>query len=371
MLSIRHWLFIGVMSLLLGIVWTLVWFELILQMHLPSFIETIVLAVFISTYALQLAHLIFMHAKNPSPVFVFSAFFFMGLFIHLFCGVITKDILVFIPFLAMHEKLMAYLVALLAIIFNAWGIYIALCGPRVKHVSIPLPHIHAHLNDFKIVQISDLHIGPLLGKKYISNVVKITNRLKADIVVLTGDIGDSDPNLFGNQILELKNLCSVQGVFYITGNHEYYWGAEKWIELIQSCGIGALINEGVSLSGGKIWLGGVPDLDGRHFIPSHAPDATQALHPIKSQGAYKILLAHQPKNCFDAEKAGFDLMLSGHTHGGQFFPFNLLVGFFNPYSRSLNKHRKMLVYVNRGTGFWGPALRLGVPAEITLLELKA
>ena len=370
MLSLRHWLFVGMMSLLLGIVWLLVWFELILQMQLPLALKNFALIFFISTFILQVTHLIFMQARNPSPAFVFISFFFMGLFIHLFCGVLTKDVLVFIPTLARHEQVMSYLVALLAVLFNAWGIHMALRGPKIKHVFIPLPPEHSRLNSFKIVQISDLHVGPLIGKNYVRKVVEIANRLTPDLTVLTGDVGDSNPDIFGKQLAPLSHLRAKEGVFYVTGNHEYYWGAEKWIQFIRDCGIRPLINEGASLSNGSIWLGGIPDLDGPHFIPSHIPNANKALDPSKANDAYKILLAHQPKNCFAGEAAGFDLMLSGHTHGGQFFPFNLLVGFFNPYSKSLNQHQKMLVYVNRGTGFWGPALRLGVPAEITLLEFK-
>lgn len=370
MLSLRHWLFVGLMSLLLGIIWIIAWFELILQMQLTSSLQGAIGVFFTATYLLQILHLFFMQAKNPSPLFVFTSFFFMGLFIHLFCGVLTKDLLILLFHWAPHEQFLSYLVALLAVLFNVWGIYIALHGPRIKSVAIPLAQGHERLNGFKIVQISDLHIGPLIGKNYVSKVVQISNSLNADIVVLTGDIGDSDPDHFGKELSAFKNLQSQQGVFYITGNHEYYWGAEKWINLVQTCGIRTLINEGVPLSSGKIWLGGIPDLDGPHFIPSHAPDAEKAAANSTTTGAYKILLAHQPKNCFAAEKAGFNLMLSGHTHGGQFFPFNLLVGLFNPYSKSLNQHRKMFVYVNLGTGFWGPALRLGVPSEITLLELK-
>ncbi len=370
MLSIRHWLFVGLMSLLLGIVWTLVWFELVLQMHLSTTYQSFCFSFFVTTYVIQIVHLISMQSKNPSPAFVFTAYFFMGLFIHLFCGMLTKDLLVFVPAIALHEELLTYAVVGLAVLLNAWGIYTALRGPQVKHVSIPLSQNHQVLRGLKIVQISDLHAGPLLGKNYIEKVVRTANELDADFIALTGDIGDSDPEIFGNLLTSFKSLQSRQGVFYITGNHEYYWGAEKWIEIMRSCGAKPLLNEGVSLCNGALWLGGVTDPDGPHFIPSHTPDALKAIGEGRAGNAYKILLAHQPKNCFAAEKAGFDLMLAGHTHGGQFFPFNLLVGLFNPYHKELNRHHHMHVYVNQGTGFWGPALRLGVPAEITLLEFN-
>lgn len=193
--------------------------------------------------------------------------------------------------------------------------------------------------------------------------------LQANLIVLTGDIGDSDPRIFGNDLAPLEQLGAPCGVFYVTGNHEYYWNAAKWISIIENLGVHALVNQGRLIADGKIWLGGITDPDAGYFISAHEPNAANAIDLKKSANAYKILLAHQPKSCFAAEKAGFDLMLSGHTHGGQFFPLNLLVRFFNPYSKGLNQHGNMKIYINLGTGFWGPALRLGVPAEITLIEL--
>lgn len=255
---------------------------------------------------------------------------------------------------------------------NFFGIHGALRGPLIKRVTIQLPTHLKNLDGFRIAQISDLHIGPLIRRRYVRKVVDRTNKLDANLIVLTGDIGDSDPDFFKEEAAPLKKLTAPEGVFYILGNHEYYWDARAWMAVFNQLGLKPLINEGLSLANKQIWLGGITDPDAGYFIREHQPDTKKAAPTQEEKpSAYKILLAHQPKSCFDAEKSDFDLMLSGHTHGGQFFPFNFLVKLVNPYSSGLNKHGKMLVYVNRGTGFWGPALRLGVPAEITLLTFKA
>lgn len=371
MKSFRQGLFVGAAGLLLAMIWTLTWFELIMQMGLSPTIRTSILIFFCASYCIQILYLFLMRNPKLNSIFVFCVFFIMGLFIHLFFAGLTKDILIFIPFLSAYEKILSQLFALLAVLISLAGTLIAFQGPKIRSISIPIDKRFQSLNGLKIVQISDLHVGPLIGKNYVEKVVQLTNQLQADLVVLTGDIGDSNPKHFGSELAPLKQLKSTYGGFFVTGNHEYYWNAEEWIQAIVACKIHPLLNQGVSLLDSQLWLGGITDPDGARFIPNHAPNPKQALDNEKSRLAYKILLAHQPKNCFAAEKAGFDLMLSGHTHGGQFFPFNLLVGFFNPYSKGLNRHRNMLVYVNLGTGFWGPALRLGVTAEITLLKLAA
>ncbi len=356
--------------LILLLIWTAAWFGLVSQMHLPYALKISSLVFFILSFGLQIFYLLQIKNKKPNRTFVFLTFFSTGLFIHLFCAAITKDLLILIPFFADHEASLAIIFTLLAILFNLIGVKIAFDGPQVKHVFISVSKKHAALTGFKIVQISDLHVGPLIGKNYLEKVVEKTNLLHADLVVLTGDIGDSDAHEFGPEIAPLKNLKSSHGTFFVTGNHEYYWKAKEWLQVIQSLGIHTLINEGLLTAHSKIWLGGITDPDAHHFIPEQVSDSKKAIDLARARDAYRILLAHQPKSYLAAGAAGFNLMLSGHTHGGQFFPGNLLVGFFNPFSKGLNRHGALQIYVNRGTGFWGPALRLGVPAEITLIEFK-
>ena len=367
----RRVLFFALMITALFLIELLVWTELFLPMISTPFERAFLFSLSTLSLGLLIWHLLRIHTKKPNPIRVFITFALAGFFIHLLCAMVLKSALLWIPGFFEYEKIICRSFFLLALAFNILGIYSALGGPRLKKTLIPLPKELARLNGFKIAQISDLHIGPLIRHGYVSKVVKRIKMLNADLIVLTGDIGDSDPTFFSGDAEPLRELSAPHGVYYVLGNHEYYWDAKDWVEVFRSLGLRPLLNEGELIADGKIWLGGVTDPDGPHFIPSHTPYPEKALNRNQAKNAYKILLAHQPKNCFAAQKAGFHLMLSGHTHGGQFFPFNLLVGFFNPYSKALNQHLDMLVYVSRGTGFWGPALRLGVAAEITLLELKA
>ncbi len=349
----------------------LVWWELILPMRLSPFLQNAFLLGLLLALGLLVWHLLRIHVKKPHTARVFITFGLAGLCIHLLCAALTKDAIIWIPGLFAHETLICRWFGLLAVLFNFLGIQGALRGPAIKKIILPLPEQFKALNGFRIVQISDLHIGPLIRQDYVARVVKRIQSLRTDIIVLTGDIGDSDPDFYGNDAAPLKDLRAPEGVYYIPGNHEYYWDARAWIAVFEKLGMTPLINAGMALAHGKLWLGGITDPDAGDFIPEHHPDAVKAMGALKSADTFQILLAHQPKSCFDAEKAGFNLMLSGHTHGGQFFPFNFVVRLVNPYSKGLNRHGKMWVYVNQGTGFWGPALRLGVPAEITLIELKA
>lgn len=371
MISFRRILFFLLLITALCLTGILVWWELIIPMQLTMTVQKIILVFFGLTLALLIWHLLRIHVKKPNPQRVFLTFGLAGLFIHLLCAALTKDVLVWIFQLFPYEKHLCRNFGVLAIGINFLGIYGALRGPLIKRVTLLVPQKHALLDGFRIAQISDLHIGPLIDDHYVSKVVQQTLQLQAHAIVLTGDIGDSDPDLFGAEAEPLKNLKASHGVYYVTGNHEYYWNAKSWIHIFEKLGMTALINRGMAISGKPLWLGGIADPDAGDFIPEHRPDAARAIPPGNPNDYFKILLAHQPKSCYDAEKAGFDLMLSGHTHGGQFFPFNFVVKLVNPYSTGLNHHGKMQVYVNQGTGFWGPALRLGVPAEITLFEFSA
>jgi predicted MPP superfamily phosphohydrolase len=254
---------------------------------------------------------------------------------------------------------------------GAFGLQEALAGPRVREVEVPVPGLPADLNGLKIAQISDLHVGPTIRKNYVERVVSLTQGLNPDLIAVTGDMIDGFVESLDPHTSPLRGLQARLGVFYVTGNHEYYWGVEPWIKKVRTWGFTPLLNENRLLAVGssKLLVGGVTDQSAHQFAASHHSDPWKA---ARSGGIadFRILLAHRPASCFDAEKAGFDLQLSGHTHAGQFFPFNFFVAFAHPYYKGLNRHGKMWVYVNSGTGYWGPAIRMGVPAEITLLRLK-
>jgi len=257
-----------------------------------------------------------------------------------------------------------------AMLLTGYGLAAARDVPDVKVVDIPFKNLPTQLEGFRIVQITDIHVSPTVKRPYVAGIVSKVNQLDADIVALTGDLVDGSVRRLSGDVEPLAGARSRHGNFFVTGNHEYYSGAPAWMRKVQSLGFTVLHNSHrlIVHNGRKILLGGVTDYKAGQFYPSHRSDPHTAL-----QGAppadLKILLAHQPKNIFAAAKAGFDLQISGHTHGGQFFPWNFMIHFFQPYVAGLHQHENTQIYISRGTGYWGPPVRLGSPSEITLLRL--
>lgn len=223
---------------------------------------------------------------------------------------------------------------------------------------------------FRIAQISDLHVGPLIRKAYVENVVQLTRAANPDLIALTGDFSDGSARHLRDDIWPLSKLEAPYGKFFVTGNHDYYWDPAGWLKLHQEMGARLLINEHMVIekSGDKLVLAGVTDISAGSGFPGHSSDPHAAVKGAPP-GVPKILLAHQPASYKEAYAAGFDLQLSGHTHAGQFFPWSVVVKLAQKYYKGLNRHENMWVYVNRGTGFWGPPIRFGVPAEITIVKL--
>ena len=224
---------------------------------------------------------------------------------------------------------------------------------------------------YKVVQLSDVHIGGLIDQQFIKNLVDKVNLLDADTVVITGDLVDTKLEYARPALNELKNLKSKYGTYFIVGNHEYFHNVESIIFEVNSLGIKVLENENVYI-GSKdegFYLCGVYDRIGNRY-GAYEPNIEEAL--VNTQDEPTVLLAHQPKYIEELETTeGIDLILCGHTHGGQIFPFNYLVKLQQPYVRGLHKHNDTTqVYVNKGTGFWGPPMRLGASSEITLLKLS-
>lgn len=241
---------------------------------------------------------------------------------------------------------------------------------RVKKVEVKIPGLDPRLDGFKIVQLSDLHIGPTLKRDFLQAVVDRTNELDPDLVAITGDLIDGFVDVIGDQVEPLQELRARHGAFFVTGNHEYYWDGVAWANHVAKLGLGVLINEHrvIQHEGAPFVVAGVTDYSaGRHF-PPHTSDPVKAV--AGAPDAFKLLLAHQPKSVYKASEARIDLQLSGHTHGGQFWPWTFLVGLAHPFLAGLGKFEEMMVYVSRGTGYWGPPLRLGAPSEITELTLK-
>jgi predicted MPP superfamily phosphohydrolase len=251
------------------------------------------------------------------------------------------------------------------------GLEEALSGPHIVHIPIKISKLPRELEGLKIAHITDLHIGPMIRHGYVQRVVDQIMALKPDLIAFTGDLADGSADILAEQVKPLAGLRAPLGVYFVTGNHEYYWGAEEWLAKARTLGFTTLVNENrvVDSKGAKILVAGVTDLHAEHFIPEQRSDAQKAA-ATTSETQFKLLLAHRPTGYDHTEPLGFQLQLSGHTHGGQFFPFSLLIPFFYKYSRGLHKHGNLWIYVNPGTGYWGPPHRFLVPAEITLLTLQ-
>lgn len=245
-------------------------------------------------------------------------------------------------------------------IYNAKESYIEKVDIKLNNLKKP----------YTIAQLSDVHIGGLIDKEFISNIVKKVNSLNVDLIVITGDLIDTNIDYVKEAINELENLRSKYGTFFVPGNHEYFHQIERIIPYLKSIGITVLENQNVYIGekGLGFNLAGVYDVFGYRY-EKFIPDINKALENIEDSPT--ILLAHQPKFITEVENKNIDLLLSGHTHGGQIVPFNLLVKLAQPYVRGLHKHNeKTQIYVNKGTGFWGPPMRLGASAEITHIKLQ-
>jgi hypothetical protein len=204
-------------------------------------------------------------------------------------------------------------------------------------------------------------------------IVERVNGLRADAVAITGDLVDGRVQDLAGDVAPLAELRSRHGTFFVTGNHEYYSGAHAWVAELRRLGLQVLMNEHVLLRHGEasLALAGVADYSAHHFDESHRSDPRAAIAGVPADTLVRVLLAHQPRSAAAAATAGFQLQLSGHTHGGQFLPWNWFVRLQQPFTAGLNRWQGLWVYTSRGTGYWGPPKRLGAPSEITHLRLVA
>ena len=249
----------------------------------------------------------------------------------------------------------------------------ALGRVAIKRVPVRLAKLPTQLSGYTIVQVSDIHVGPTIGRAFVESIVARVNALKPDLVAITGDLVDGSVEELGHLTEPLRDLQAKDGVFFVTGNHEYYSGADEWIRHLGTLGVRVLRNERVTICAGPggacFDIAGVDDWTAAKFGHGHGADLPRALAG-RDTTLPLILLAHQPKAAPEAAELGVDLQLSGHTHGGQLWPFNWLVKLEQPFVSGLHALGGLQVYVSNGTGYWGPPMRLGAPAEITRLELS-
>lgn len=301
----------------------------------------------------------------------------LGFFSWLLVLTLARDVTLLAAWIALpttpfHEWVhaSAYGVLAAAPVITIIGMFIARRMARVRHVEIPIDGLPEALHGFTIAQISDIHVGPTIKRDFVERIVRRVNRLGSDMVAITGDVVDGPVRHLSAHTEPLAALESRHGTYVVTGNHEYYSGVHGWVKELRRLGARVLLNEHVVLDhdGATITVAGITDYSAHYFDASHRSDPRSALAGSPDD-AVKVMLAHQPRSARAASQAGAHVQLSGHTHGGQFWPWNFFVRLQQPYTAGLHREGDMWVYVNRGTGYWGPPMRFGVAPEITKIRL--
>jgi predicted MPP superfamily phosphohydrolase len=303
----------------------------------------------------------------------------MSLFSSLFVFTLLRDVTLLLAIVALPARYVHPLVVLTAQLVVALAAGVTLVGfagarrrAGIVTVEVPIANLPAELHGFSIAQISDVHVGSQIKRHYVDAIVDAVNSLGADLVAVTGDLVDGSVRDLSPHIEPLGRLRGRYGAYVVTGNHEYYSGEPAWTAEFRRLGLHVLLNEHVVVrhgGGAPLVLAGVTDFSAHHFNPAQRSDPAAALSGAPTDAAVKILLAHQPRSAAAADQAGFDLQLSGHTHGGQFWPWNLFVRLQQPFTAGLHRLNHLWVYISRGTGYWGPPNRFGIPSEITLIRL--
>ena len=303
----------------------------------------------------------------------------MGFFSTLLVATVLRDV-----FLVVGRVLLsAGRYAALATLSGRWALgltalatligFVIARRPRLVEIDIPIARLPKSLQGFSIAQISDVHVGPTIRRAFVERLVERVNDLEADLIAVTGDLVDGPVHALAAHTAPLSKLAARHGAYFVTGNHEYYSGEPAWTEELRKLGLTVLKNEHVVLEhdGASLVVAGVNDIGAHHFDPDQRSDPAAALAGAPASAGARILLAHQPSSAPAAAKAGFDVQISGHTHGGQFWPWNHFVRFFQPFTAGLHRLKNLSVYVSSGTGYWGPPNRFGVPSEITRIRLVA
>jgi predicted MPP superfamily phosphohydrolase len=367
--------FLGTVLLLMAILHTYIGWRLLPPLGLSSWMGTAGL-VFLCCSALLIplgmgARFLF-SSSGLSDAATWVGALLMGLFSSLLVLTIFRDVLLVVLPQTWRGNT-ALMVFGGAVLVTMIGFVNARRTPRVVEVAVPITGLAKPLQGFTIVQISDLHVGPTIKRAYVEGVVTRVNTLHPDLIVITGDLVDGTVPHLASHIAPLMDMRARHGVYAITGNHEYYSGVDEWIEEFRRLGMQVLLNEYriIRHDGTDLLVAGITDFSASAFDASHHSDPRQALEGAPDGILPKILLAHQPRSAAAAEQAGYDLQLSGHTHGGQFWPWSLFVPLQQPFTAGLHRLRHLWIYTSRGTGYWGPPKRFGAPSEITLLRLKA
>ncbi|MFB7946885.1 metallophosphoesterase [Kitasatospora phosalacinea] len=246
------------------------------------------------------------------------------------------------------------------------GAYGVLRGPRLKHVTVPLAKLPRAAHGYRIAVVSDIHLGPILGRSHTRRIVDTINAVQPDLITVVGDLVDGTVPELGPAARPLADLRAKDGAYFVTGNHEYFSGAAPWVEFVRELGVHPLENDRVELA--RFDLAGVNDIAGTAH--GQGPDYAKALGD-RDRSRAAVLMAHQPVTIHDSVHHGVDLQLSGHTHGGQLWPGNYVAELANPTVAGLERYGDTQLYVTRGAGAWGPPVRVGAPSDITVVTLAS
>ncbi len=351
----RFWPRLVIILAILGAAHVYIWWQLVAALPSPwRYAGAIVMALLAP--ALPAASMLARRmSRARARPYLLVGYLWFGLATYLLLGAAVGQVA---SALGMDPRIAAAIGAGGALATVVHGLVHVARGPRVRRVEVPL--VGLPVASYTVVQLTDVHIGPLLGRAFAERVVAQVNALAPDLIVITGDFVDGRLAELRSEIEPFRGLRARDGVFSVTGNHEYYWNVEPWLEHIRSLGISVLRNEHVTIAGTLV-LAGTDDVSAEEDVARAVAGRDPAL-PL-------VLLAHHPRTISRAVAAGVDLQLSGHTHGGQLLPLGWLSRLFDPQISGLARFRATWLYVSEGTGYWGPPMRVGTTQEITALTL--
>lgn len=391
---VQFLLFFAIASAMLGSVHFYLYRRLVVAPALPAPWSTIGRVTLITLAVSIPLSFVFIRlvSNNVARYFVYPVYVWMGLMLMFFFVLLGMDLLRGLAWILTkatgHDDLLAdperrlllartIAGAAVGTVFTAGAIGLAhgLGKLAVRRVEVTLAQLPREMDGFTIVQLTDLHLGPMRHREWVAEVVKRVNKLKPDLVAITGDLADGTVAQLADDVAPLKALKPPHGVFFVTGNHEYFADLPGWLNHLPSIGMRVLRNERVTIRRGgphgpSFDLAGVDDHEGRRFAPGHGTDIPKAMQGADPKRAV-VMLAHQPRAVLEACQHNVGLVLSGHTHGGQIWPWRYLVYLQQPYVDGLHNHKGTQIYVSSGTGFWGPPIRLGSTAEITHVILRS
>jgi uncharacterized protein len=375
LVSSRYLTFVAIVVLVTGALHFYLWADLVAGPGLPSPWRELATGALGLLAVLLVAAMVWRRRFRRQRFLVSLLMTWLGVLFLLFTLLVVSDAVRLVVYVA-GGHLSRPAVAVTVVALGAAAAVAAAIGARrlvVKPVEVTLARLPAELDGTTIVQITDLHIGPTLRRDFVADVVARVNALAPDVVAVTGDLVDGSVPQLRAAVAPLGDLRARWGVYFVTGNHEYYSGADPWVAELRRLGVHVLRNERVSIGldpTASFDLAGVDDHSARGLARGHGEDLAGALAG-RDPTRELVLLAHQPRTVLEAARRGVGLQLSGHTHGGQIWPWRYLVYLQQPFVSGLDRVGDTWIYTSCGTGYWGPPMRLGAPAEITRIVLRA